>query len=232
MRCHRSRKRRPCRSDGRTRFPQHDRSRGFDGRGVRTAAVQWRDLPERSGPWKTVYEGHRLWSADETWKRVLQQAQAQVAADAAGEIDWDISVDSTIVRAPESRRHPHQRGRNSRTPGRKAVAEPARPPGGGGGPGECLGRAAASSPKSIWARTAPSSHECWRKIRVPRCRPGRPRRKPRSVAADKAYSNRPCRQYLRHRGIRHTSHRHLAPRVIARTGLGRSLCAVRLRCSR
>jgi transposase len=26
--------------------------------------VQRRDLPERFGPWKTVYEDHRLWSAD------------------------------------------------------------------------------------------------------------------------------------------------------------------------
>jgi transposase len=63
---------------------------------VRTG-VQWRDLPERFGPWKTVYERHRLWSADGTWERLLQQVQA--AADAAGEIDWDISVDSTVVRA-------------------------------------------------------------------------------------------------------------------------------------
>ncbi|MFF5767243.1 IS5 family transposase [Streptomyces tanashiensis] len=63
---------------------------------VRTG-VQWRDLPERFGPWKTVYERHRLWSADGTWERLLQQVQA--AADAAGEIDWDVSADSTIVRA-------------------------------------------------------------------------------------------------------------------------------------
>jgi transposase len=62
---------------------------------VRTG-VQWRDLPERFGPWKTVYERHRLWSADGTWERLLRQVQA--AADAAGEIDWDVSVDSTIVR--------------------------------------------------------------------------------------------------------------------------------------
>ncbi|MYT18659.1 IS5 family transposase [Streptomyces sp. SID4951] len=61
---------------------------------VRTG-VQWRDLPERFGPWKTVYERHRLWSADGTWERLLQQVQA--AEGAAGEIDWDISVDSTIV---------------------------------------------------------------------------------------------------------------------------------------
>jgi transposase len=65
---------------------------------VRTG-VQWRDLPERYGPWKTVYERHRRWSADGTWERLLQQVQAQ--ADAAGGIDWDVSVDSTSIRAHE-----------------------------------------------------------------------------------------------------------------------------------
>ncbi|WP_435859952.1 IS5 family transposase [Streptomyces narbonensis] len=109
---------------------------------VRTG-VQWRDLPERFGPWKTVYERHRLWSADGTWERLLQQVQA--AADAAGEIDWDISVDSTVVRAHRHatgpvwpvRRHPLQKGgRAGRTPGRNAVAEPGRPPGEGGAAGE------------------------------------------------------------------------------------------------
>ncbi len=42
------------------------------------------------------------------------------------------------------------------------------------------------------------------RIRVPRPGAGRPRKKPDSVRADKAYSNGPCRQYLRQRGIRHT----------------------------
>lgn len=28
---------------------------------IRTG-VQWRDLPERCGPWKTVHERHRRWS--------------------------------------------------------------------------------------------------------------------------------------------------------------------------
>jgi transposase len=72
---------------------------------VRTG-VQWRDLPERFGPWKTVYERHRRWSADGTWERLLQHVQAE--ADAGGEIDWDISVDSTIVRA-------HQHAAGART---------------------------------------------------------------------------------------------------------------------
>ncbi|MDX3771987.1 MULTISPECIES: transposase [unclassified Streptomyces] len=40
-------------------------------------------------------------------------------------------------------------------------------------------------------------------IRVPRLGLGRPRKKPDSLAADKAYSNGPCREYLRRRGIRH-----------------------------
>lgn len=79
---------------------------------VRTG-VQWRDLPERFGPWKTVYERHRLWSADGTWERLLQQVQA--AADAAGEIDWDISVDSTIVRA-----HQHAAGARTEPPSTSA----------------------------------------------------------------------------------------------------------------
>jgi len=32
--------------------------------------LPWRDLPERFGPWKTVYERHRKWSADGTWERL------------------------------------------------------------------------------------------------------------------------------------------------------------------
>ncbi|MGC0328159.1 transposase [Streptomyces sp. SAI-170] len=69
---------------------------------VRTG-VQWRDLPERFGPWETVYKRHRRWSADGTWKMLLSRIQA--AQDAAGQIDWEVSVDSTAVRA-----HQHAAG--------------------------------------------------------------------------------------------------------------------------
>jgi hypothetical protein len=41
------------------------------------------------------------------------------------------------------------------------------------------------------------------KIRVPRKGRGRPRRTPGSVGADRVYSNRKIRAYLRNRGIRH-----------------------------
>ncbi|WP_372504740.1 transposase [Streptomyces lavenduligriseus] len=42
------------------------------------------------------------------------------------------------------------------------------------------------------------------RIRVPRTGPGRPRRRPDLVIADKAYSSRGFRSYLRQRGIAHT----------------------------
>ncbi|MFB9485530.1 IS5 family transposase [Streptomyces filamentosus] len=195
---------------------------------VRTG-VQWRDLPERFGPWKTVYERHRQWSADGTWERLLQQVQAE--ADAAGEIDWDISVDSTIVRAHQhaagARTDPppppsFKRGRAGRTPERDAVAESRCPPGGGGAGGEGLGRSRGGFTTKLHlsadGRCRPLSlvvtpgqrADCTQfkpvleKIRVPRLGTGRPRKKPDSLAADKAYSNGPCRDYLRRRGIRHT----------------------------
>ncbi|MFJ4013424.1 IS5 family transposase [Streptomyces sp. NPDC090026] len=194
---------------------------------VRTG-VQWRDLPERFGPWKTVYERHRLWSADGTWERLLQQVQD--AADAAGEIDWDISVDSTIVRAHQHAAGAHRPtagarlkgGRKVRTPGRNNVAEPARPPGGGGAGGEGLGRSRGGFTTKLHlsadGRCRPLSlivtpgqrADCTQfqpvleKIHIPRLGPGRPRKKPDSVAADKAYSNGPVRNFLRRRGIRHT----------------------------
>ncbi|MGW8801151.1 IS5 family transposase [Streptomyces sp. NPDC055775] len=194
---------------------------------VRTG-VQWRDLPKRFGPWKTVYERHRLWSADGTWERLLQQVQAE--ADAAGEIGWDISVDSTIVRA-----HQHaagartnappapgsKGGRRDGTPGRDAMAQSRRPPGGGGAGGEGLGRSRGGFTSKLHlitdGRCRPLSlivtpgqrADCTQfktvleKIRVPRPGPGRPRKTPDSLAADKAYSNGPIREYLR-RGICHT----------------------------
>jgi transposase len=87
-----------------------DHRQVIDGILFRTrTSVPWRDLPERFGPWKTLYERHRLWSADGTWERLLKQVQA--AADGDGDIDWDISVDSTAVRA-----HQHAAGAPKASP--------------------------------------------------------------------------------------------------------------------
>jgi len=71
--------------------------------------VPWRDLPERFGPWETVYKRHRRWSADGTWEMLL--ARVQAAENAAGRIDWDVSVDSTTARA-----HQHAAGARKAAP--------------------------------------------------------------------------------------------------------------------
>ncbi|KDN88239.1 hypothetical protein KCH_00110 [Kitasatospora cheerisanensis KCTC 2395] len=102
------------------------------------------------------------------------------------------------------------------------MAEPRRPPGGGGAGGEGLGRSRGGFTSKIHLSadgccrplslivTRGQRADCTQfvpvleKIRVPRRELGRPRKKPDSVSADKAYSNGPCRQYLRRRGIPHT----------------------------
>jgi transposase len=56
----------------------------------------WRDLPERFGPWQTAWKRHDTWSADGTWHRVWQALQAM--ADAAGDLDWMVSAESSIAR--------------------------------------------------------------------------------------------------------------------------------------
>lgn len=60
-------------------------------------------LPSSFGPWQTVWKRHRRFSGDGAWDKVLAALLAQ--ADAAGEIDWTVSVGSTINRA-------HQQGTN------------------------------------------------------------------------------------------------------------------------
>jgi transposase len=57
----------------------------------------------RYGPWQTVYGLFRRWQRDGTWRRILTTLQAE--ADAKGVITWDVSVDTTVVRA-----HQHAAG--------------------------------------------------------------------------------------------------------------------------
>ena len=67
-----------------------------------------RDLPrEVFGPWQTAWKRHRRYAADGTWDRVLGRLLAE--ADAAGQVDWKVSVDATIARA-------HQYGTNTTRP--------------------------------------------------------------------------------------------------------------------
>ncbi len=56
----------------------------------------WRDVPERFGPWQTLWKRHARFSKDGTWDRVLERLIAD--ADRAGQVDWQLSLDSTISR--------------------------------------------------------------------------------------------------------------------------------------
>jgi transposase len=56
----------------------------------------WRDLPGEFGPWQTVWKRHARFCRDGTWDRIHQRVLAD--ADAVGEIDWQLAMDSTISR--------------------------------------------------------------------------------------------------------------------------------------
>ena len=59
--------------------------------------IAWRDVPAVFGPWQTIWTWHRRLAATGAWDVLLSRLVA--AADAAGQVDWAVSVDSTIARA-------------------------------------------------------------------------------------------------------------------------------------
>ncbi|GAB3862197.1 IS5 family transposase [Dactylosporangium cerinum] len=86
------------------RPPKWDRRQLSNGMRWRIrVGAPWRDVPAEYAPWQTIYGLFRRWQRDGTWDTVL--AAAQATADAAGRIDWGVSVDSTTSRA-----HQHAAG--------------------------------------------------------------------------------------------------------------------------
>ena len=58
----------------------------------------WRDLPERFGPWQTVYDDFSRWQKEGVFNRIL--AALQFRLDSAGRIDWELwCVDGSNIRA-------------------------------------------------------------------------------------------------------------------------------------
>ncbi|MEU7688322.1 IS5 family transposase [Streptomyces spectabilis] len=168
---------------------------------IRTG-ISWRDLPERYGPWKTVYTRFRRYALDGVFTQALQTIQAR--ADAVGDIDWLVQIDSTIVRAHQ---HAAATGRKRGSTGRNEPYDHALGRSRGGLTTKvhlaCDGK---GRPLAILL-TPGQRHDsiCARplleRIRVPRNGLGRPRSRPDQVIADKAYSSRGFRVYLRKRGI-------------------------------
>ncbi|MEV5089436.1 IS5 family transposase [Streptomyces griseoincarnatus] len=170
---------------------------------IRTG-ISWRDLPERYGPWQTVYTRFRRYAIDGVFTRALQQVQAR--ADAAGDIDWLVQVDSTIVRAHQ---HAAATGRKGGISGDEPDDHALGRSRGGLTTKVHLACDGKGRPLALLV-TLGQRHDsvCARilleRIRVPRSGLGRPRCRPDQVIADKAYSSRGFRAYLRRRGIAHT----------------------------
>lgn len=59
----------------------------------------WRDLPDELGPFQTAHKRLIRWGVDGTWEMILAAVLAAAASD--DDIDWTVSVDSTVVRADQ-----------------------------------------------------------------------------------------------------------------------------------
>ena len=95
-------------NDGKEGKPWGDHRRIINGIlwKLRTGAP-WRDVPARYGPWATCADRFARWRRDGTWDRLLQAVQG--AADAGGGVDWEVSLDSSVIRA-----HQHAAGARHR----------------------------------------------------------------------------------------------------------------------
>ncbi|WP_454294135.1 IS5 family transposase [Salana multivorans] len=165
----------------------------------------WRDVPERYGPWWRVYALFSCWQLLGIWKVIEEQLLA--AADAAGKVGWQVSVDSTTARA-----HVHAAGAR-RDSSQRIPEEP---------DDHALGRSRGGWSTKIHlaceqdrhvlaflltpgqAGDSPQMIPVLQRIRVPRPGVGRPRTRPDRVLGDKAYSSRQNRAYLARRGIKAT----------------------------
>jgi transposase len=194
------------------RPPTFTKRQLIDGIRWRTrCGTPWRDVPECYGSWAAAYNVFRRWQRDGTWALIVTTLQA--VADAAGRIVWDVSVDSTVARA-----HQHAAG------ARKNADAQLESPGGvrqeptdhalgrsrGGLTTKLhLGCEQGQKPLSIVLTAGqrgdnPQFIAVLEGISVPRLGGGRARTRPDRVLADKAYTSKGTRGYLRRRGIKAT----------------------------
>ncbi|MEU9289473.1 IS5 family transposase [Streptomyces sp. NPDC048275] len=162
--------------------------------------TQWVHLPEKYGNWRGVYNRLRMWAIDGTWERRFTTLMAQ--ADAEDDLNWAVSVDSTIVRAHQHAAGGRQKGAPAGEPDDHAIGRSR----GGLTTKIHLGADTRCRPLAFvltagQAGDAPAFIDVMARLRVPRRR-GRPRTRPDAVLADTAYSSRAIREHLRKRGIR------------------------------
>ena len=65
---------------------------------IMQTGAPWRDLPERFGPWQTVYDHFRRWRQSGVFAAIIEALQVKL--DDKGYIDWELwCVDGSSVRA-------------------------------------------------------------------------------------------------------------------------------------
>jgi transposase len=64
---------------------------------IAKTGAPWRDLPERFGPWNSVWKRFSRWAGKGRWRKIFEQLQDP-------DLEWLI-LDSTIIRA-----HQHAAG--------------------------------------------------------------------------------------------------------------------------
>ena len=166
------------------------------------AGCPWRDVPVRYGPWWRVYALFACWQALGVWARVEAALRAQ--ADARGKLSWQVSVDSTTARA-----HIHAAGARRDSVNRVAGEPDHHALGRSRGGWGTKTHAAIDQHRGVLAFTltpgqdgdSPQLVPVLEAISVARPGPGRPRRRPQRVLADKAYSSRANRAWLRQHHI-------------------------------
>nr|WP_134931458.1 IS5 family transposase [Pseudomonas syringae] len=163
------------------------------------SGAKWRDLPERFGPWKTVYQRFRQWRDNGKFEQVLRHLHLRLRED--GFIDLDTwMVDSTSIRASRAA---------SGAEKKRGPQEPQH---------HCLGRSRGGLTTKI--HLACDSHgiplaimlspgeqadsryfmPLLDQISLPGSR-GRPRKRCRYVLADKGYDSQVIRQYCDRYGM-------------------------------
>jgi transposase len=86
---------------------------------------RWRNIPERFGPWQSVYDRFRSWTRQGLWDRILRHLQARKMN--SGDIDWQLfAIDGTVIRAHQSAAGAGEKNARRRTGGPRFGTKPRR----------------------------------------------------------------------------------------------------------
>lgn len=169
---------------------------------LRTGA-SWRDIPEKYGPWSTIYSRFYRWTQKGIWNKILQELQE--LENTQNKINWEIHhVDSSIIRA-----HQHSAG------ARKTYKGKARSPS-----DLALGKSKGGFSTKIHLRVDGNGrplnflitpgqsnditafYDLMKPCSIKKKGKGRPNKNPKALAGDKAYSSNHSRKYLKDRNIK------------------------------